>query len=209
MTKFLFLLLVVQITFAQEVSLEMSLQNIVIRGISNPIKATIENTKCADVVIKSDAAKIEYYRDCNFNLIPSTERRELVINFYKIKQKDTVFVTKKIYRVIDFPDPIPTLAGIEEGSISEEKFKKHFSIGKFDSYSEYACINFGITSYTMMVVRGTTSVGISKNIGNRASEETKKLIALVKSGDQVYITNLECKVLDQVRLLDDIRFDIK
>ncbi|WP_298894969.1 GldM family protein [uncultured Psychroserpens sp.] len=211
MTKFLFLLLVVQITFAQEVSLEMSLQNIVVKGIYNPVEVIIEDTKCTDVIIKSDDAKLiqSEINPCSYNLITNTDHRELTISFFKKKQKDTVFVTKRTYRVIDFPDPIPTLAGIEEGEVSEEKFKKYFSIGKFGAYSEYACIDFNITSYTMMVVRDTTSIGISKNVGNRASEETKKLIALVKSGDQVYITNLECKVLDQVRRLDEIRFDIK
>ncbi|WP_298759772.1 GldM family protein [uncultured Psychroserpens sp.] len=211
MTKFLFLLLVVQITFAQEVSLEISTQNIVIKGIINPIIANIENTKCTDVVIKSDDAKLiqSEINPCSYNLVTNTNHKELTISFFKKKQKDTVFVDKKIYRVIDFPNPIPTLAGLQEGSISEEKFKTHFSIGKFGAYSEYACIDFDISSYTMMVVRETTSVGISKNIGNRASEKTKQLIALVKPGDQVYISNLECKVLDQVRLLDEIRFDIK
>ena len=209
MNRFWFLILVAQTTFAQEVVLEISLQNIVMRGITNPIRASIENTDCNDVIITSNSAKIERFENCNFNLVPLSEERELVLNFLKKTGKDTMFVAKRTYRVIDFPNPIPEIAGIEEGVINENKFKKHFSIGKFSAFSEFACINFTISEYTMMVIRDTSAIGISKNLGNRASEDTKKLITLVQPGDQVYITNLKCKVLGDVRTLDDIRFDIK
>ncbi|WP_298902863.1 GldM family protein [uncultured Psychroserpens sp.] len=209
MRKIWFLILCVQLSFAQEVVLELSLQNIVIRGITNPIRASIENTNCNDVIITSKAAKIERYKDCSFSLVTLSENRELVVNFYKKTGKDSVFVDKRVYRVIDFPDPIPNIAGFREGDISEETFKSYFGIARLNAYSEYVCMDFKMTEYTMMVIRDTTAVGISKNIGNRASEETKKLIALVKPGDQVYITNLKCKVLNEERELDEMKFYIK
>ncbi|WP_456439833.1 GldM family protein [Psychroserpens sp.] len=210
MRKLLILLsfLFLNICIAQEVSLELSRENIIMRGITVPIKVTIENIDCKDVIIKSEEAEISKGDGCKFNLVTRTENREIVLNFYKIKRKDTVFVEKKTFRVRDLPKPTPTIAGLEEGEVSIESFKKYFSIARFDSYSEYICMNFKITEYTMMIVRDNQSVGISKNLGNRASEDTKQLIQLAKTGDKVYIVDLKCKVHDEIRELDEIKFDI-
>jgi len=208
MRNVLFLLVFVNVSFAQEVSLELSRENIILRGIPVPIKATIENTKCKDVIIKSKDAEITKYDDCKFRLTTISKSRELLLSFYKKTGKDTVFVDKKIFRIKDIPRPIPTVAGRGEGEISEETFKSVFSIGRFDCFSEYIHMDFKITEFTIMIVRNNQSIGISRNIGNRASEETKKIIQLVKAGDKVYIVGLKSDYLNEVRELDEIKFDI-
>lgn len=195
-------------SFAQEVAIELSQQNLIIRGIQNPLIIALENTKCKNIVLKSELTKITKGNNCSFNLVTSNPSRELTINIFKKKSRDTMFVTKKVFRVKDFPDPIPMIAGFKEGEISEETFKKYFSIGKFYSYSEVVCADFKITEYTMMVVRDNQSIGISENIGDRASEDTKQLINLVKVGDKVYIVDLMCDVLNEIRELDEVKFEI-
>lgn len=195
-------------SFAQEVSVEFPRENIIFRGIYNPIHITIENTSCENVFVKSVDAELTKHEGCNYNLVTKTINPELTLNIYKLKNNDIIFVDKKVFRVKNIPNPTPTIAGLEEGEISIEGFKKYFSVARFNSYSEYVCMNYKITEYTMMIVRDYQSVGISKNLGNRASEDTKQLIQLAKSGDQVYIVDLKCEVIDEIRELDEIKFDI-
>ena len=204
----LFLLFAVNMSFTQEVALELSRENVIIRGITNPINLAVENTKCENVVITCEDAKITKYDNCNYSILTNTPSRELQINIFKKKDRDTIFVSKKLLRVKELPNPIPTITGLNGGQISEESFKTIFSLGRFESFSEYIHMDFKITEYTMMVVRDNQSIGISENIGDRASEETKQLINLVKAGDKVYIVDLVCDVLNEIRELDEVKFEI-
>nr|WP_321228024.1 GldM family protein [uncultured Psychroserpens sp.] len=204
----LFLLFAVNMSFTQEVALELSRENVIIRGITNPINLAVENTKCENVVITCEDAKITKYDNCNYSILTNTPSRELQINIFKKKTNDTIFVDKKLLRVRKLPDPIPTISGLNEGEVSEETFKIHFSQGRINSYSEYVCISFDVIEYTIIIVRDNNSIGISKNIGDRASEETKQLINLVKAGDKVYIVDLVCDVLNEIRELDEVKFEI-
>lgn len=212
MKKLLILLsfLFLNISVAQEVSLEVGLQNIIIKGIYNPIKVAIENTKCEDIILKSEDAEIETstYKGCTYNIVTQTSNPEIIISIYKINSSDTLFITKKNLRVIEIPDPIPTFAGKKGGAISESRFKEVGKIASVRCYSEYIHADFLVSQYTMIVTRGEQVIGMSKNNGNKASDMTKQLIDLTKSGDTVYILDILSKVQDEVRALEKIKFDI-
>ena len=204
--SFLFL----NICVAQEVSLEVRLQNIIIKGILNPIKVAIENTKCEDVILKSEDAEIETstYTGCTYNIYSKTSKPELVISIFKANSTDTLFVTKAILRVIDLPNPIPTIALQKGGSISENRFKEMAKTARVECHSEYIHADLQVSQYTMIVTRGEQVIGMSKNIGNRASEKTKELIDLIESGDMVYYIDILSKIQDEIRNLDVIKFEI-
>lgn len=206
----LFILLSVlflNISFAQEVSFEVSEQNIIMRGIINPVRVVIENTNCSSVFLKSENANITK-NGCNFNIDTNSLEKELVVNVFEIKKNDTLFIDKAILRIIDIPNPIPTIAGQKGGSISENQFKKIGKTAKVECHSEHVHAGYLVSQYTMIVTRKEQVIGMSKNIGNRASENTKQLIESTKIGDTVYILDILCKVQNNIRELDEIKFEI-
>jgi len=212
MKKLLILLsiLFINTIVAQEVSVELSRENIIIREIYNPLIITVENTSCEDIIVKSDDAEISKNDDgsCKFKLITKTKNRQLFLSIYKTKHKDTLLIDKKGFRVLDLPNPIPTINGLKGGQVSEKIFKTNFSLGKLGSYSEYICMNFSITECTMIIFRNDKFIGQSKNIGHRITNQTKDIMQLAKSGDDVYFFNIKCEILDTIRELDAMKFKI-
>ena len=214
MKRYLYILFLVQsIGFAQEVAIEMTTKNTLFKGVQNPILVTVENTDCKDIIISSENAKIiqSDHNACANTIVPDTISKVLTINVYKKESKDTILVDKKVYRLLDVPDPILDVSGLTEGEVPKKTFKNRMIHGRMSSYLDpnIACAVFKITEFTLMVIRDQNVIGISKNIGNRATDETKQLVELIKSGDKVYIVDIKCQMLSEIRELDEIKFDIK
>jgi len=207
-TVFLLSLFFLNTIVAQEVFVELSRENNIYRGITIPITIAIENTGCEHVYVRSSNAKLSKRNGCDYNLLTNSLHKTLTLSIYKLKNTDTLFIKKKHFRILDLPNPIPTINGQNGGQISEKLFKSNFSLGKFGSYSEYICMNFPIIECTMIVLRNDQYIGVVKNIGHRVTDQTKKTIKLVNSGDIVYFLNIKCKMQDEIRELNYMKFEI-
>ncbi len=208
-TLFILFFLCLNILLAQEISLENRRDNIMYRGVHNPVSALIENVDCDSIFLKVPDAKILSKRGCFFNIVPISDRKEIDINFYKITNKDTVFIKKRVLRVRDVPNPTFVVAGRNEGKMKVSYFKT-LSIASFNATSDssFFCMSYYVEEFKMIVLRNNTSVGVSKNIGRRASLETKELIQKVKPGDIVYILDIKCEFLNNIVELDPAKFEI-
>jgi len=193
---------------AQEVSVELPKENIIIRGITTPLNIIVENLSCEDVHVKSKETEIIKHNNCKYNLITQTASDNLILSIYKVANKDTLLITDKGFRVIDLPNPVASIAGRNSGLITENRFKEITKHARLQCYSEHVHADFRVTNYTMIIVRNEEIIGISKNIGNKATDKTKTLIDLVKSGDTVYILDVFSKIMDKTFESDMIKFEI-
>lgn len=210
MKNFTFLILLCSINlFSQEISLEKTTGNILYRGAHNSVKAIIEAIDCDSVYLKSIDAEIIKYDGCHFNIISHSEKKEITINFYQIKNKDTLFINKQISRLKNIPAPTFSVMGKTEGKIGLKTFKG-FKLASFRAFLDdrFACMTYKISEFKMIVIRDNTSIGIVENIGNKATLTAKELIDKVKSGDTVYFLDIKCKVLNKMMELDSVKFEV-
>lgn len=193
---------------AQEISIEKTKENILYRGVRNPVKAIIEKVNCSSIILKSDDAEITK-NGCHFNIITSSKKKEIQIEFYNIIDNDTLFVKKSMSRLKDIPNPTFTVSGQTGGRIPVDTFKK-LSHGKFKAYSDssFFCMTFPVSQFKMIITRKDMLIGVSTNISNKATLETKELMKKVQQGDKVYIVDINCKALNKTVELNPVTFKI-
>lgn len=193
--------------WTQEVSIELSRENIIYRGVMNPMKATIEGVDCKSVYLKSIDAVIDK-NGCDFSIIINSEIKEVTIEVYKLQKQDTLFIENKKFRVKDIPFYF-TVAGVSGGNIKLEMFKQIVSLGSFLTYNSYACVDFPISEFKMIILRDNDILGLSQNIGSKSSIETKALIEKIQVGDNVYFIDIKSEILDKVFELETVKFVIE
>jgi hypothetical protein len=210
MKNFTFLILLCSINlFSQEISLEKTRGNILYRGVHNSVKAIIETTDCDSVYLKSTDAEIIKINNCYFNIVSHSEKKEITINFYQIKNKDTLFVNKQISRLKNIPPPTFMVMGKTEGTIGQKSFR-NLKKASFSAFLDdrFACMTYKISEFKMIVIRNNKSIGIVENIGHKATLSTKELITKVKAGDTVCFLDMKCKVLNKIVELDPVKFEV-
>lgn len=191
--------------FAQEVAIELTKENVLIHGITNPLNVVIKNVDCNSIYLTSKDAILDN-NGCKSSIIPNSEKKELTLSIYKISKNDTVFIKNKVFRV-KLMKPLPALAGFSDGEIKIENLK-HLSFKSLRAYSEYVCTEFQITSCKILFLRNDKPIGISDNYDNKFSIKTKELIKKTEIGDKIYFLDIKCKVLDNIVELDPMKFQI-
>jgi GldM C-terminal domain len=183
-------------------------ENILYLGIVNPLEALIEKESKNTVILTTDNGSIEKTENSRFVIRPFY-KGVAVVNVCKLVKKDTVIIDKREFRVSALPDPEPYIGANTDGGLVKKKF-----IISQGGIRSFICCDFEapvqILEYSLLVIRDSSSIGISSNIGARYSDKSINLLNRLQPNDELFVYKLTCRTPDGlIRPLHPMEFTIE
>ncbi len=208
MKKIAILILVYNITNAQEVAIEMSKMNIAYAGLDNSIVVMVEGLGCNEFIVCTDNGSIHQGKNCNYTYSP--EKVGIVNIYFKrsIKAMDTIACRK--IRIKPLPTPSAKYANKSGGNIGIGEFKVQTGlIAPIEGFDIDA--RFNIESYKINVIRGNNVLHSVLNHGGRIEISNQYIIDQVKIGDKIIFENIFVKMLglEKSQKLNSLIFEIE
>jgi len=180
------------ITYAQDFTVAASYANFLYRGMNNSIHLTVNGYSCDSLIISIDEGTIssQLNSSCYLEIRPSIEKTQYTLSLFlrAIKMKDTVFIGKKTFDVVDIP---PIKAGIfykQSGSLPKEVLLGHVRILLYPPF-EFQ-LSIGIDRFSILVLRNDEIHFIGHFKQAYFDEEIYKMFANLENGDRILFFNL-------------------
>lgn len=208
MKKIAILILVYNITNAQEVAIEMSKMNIAYAGLDNPMVVMLEGIGCNEFFVCTDNGSIHQGKNCNYTYSP--EKVGIANIYFKrsIKAVDTIACRK--IRIKPLPTPSAKFANKSGGNIGLGEFKAQSGlIASLEGFDIDA--RFNIESYKINVIRGNNVLHSVLNHSSRIEVSNQYIIDQVKNGDKIIFENIFVKMpgLEKSQKLNSLIFEIE
>jgi hypothetical protein len=208
MKKIAILILVYNITNAQEVAIEMSKMNIAYAGLNNSIVVMVAGLGCNEFIVWTDNGIVHQEKNCNYTFSP--EKVGIANIYFKrsIKAMDTIACRK--IRIKPLPTPSAKFANKSGGNIGLGEFKAQYGlIALLEGFDIDA--RFNIESYKINVIRGNNVLHSVLNHGGRIEISNQYIIDQVKIGDKIIFENIFVKMpgLEKSQKLNSLIFEIE
>ncbi len=210
MKNFIYILLIIISfsSFGQRFTISSTRQNLLYKGLDNPIEIVVEDTKCNNISVSTNNGKIEKYNDCSYIYIADTLGKTN-ISVYKKYKKDSTLVGTNHFRVKEIPNPTPRLADKRNGEIEKNLLLAFKSISAtLDGFD--IDISIQIKSYSVFIVWSNDSITYKKINGSKFTDDLKNEFKKLSSGDRVYFEDIVAVLPDNKdRYLNSMKFIIK
>lgn len=199
------LLLCSHITFSQGVVVSADKMNVFHAGIDNPVSIAVENNSCKDLIVEISEGIIIKDEDnaCQYIAKVTNPGRAIIT----VKNKKGKILGEVTFRVKPLPNPVAKIGGMNGGVIGKSKFKVQMGIiaelENFDFDLRFSIIEFKLTT------NSNKQLFVSETNGPIFSNEMKRIIKNVASGDVLIFTDIIAKGPDGIkRILMPIVFYI-
>lgn len=209
-SKLLFLLsLTIGTCYGQSVSIENLKEKTLYVGFYNNFSFTCDIYPCYDLSVSCNNGSVAI-DSCYLQIIPEKEG-DLELTFYHKKGNDSLFVSKKIYRVIKMPNPEPRMYLHSRTSLSKKAIiRGRIEIENTQYYRAGCEIYFPLKSFKILVTRKNNLVGYSYNEGDQYTEQSLELLKKLKVGDEVIFTDIiGMNYYKEMVRLSDLKFEVK
>ncbi len=202
----LILVLITSTVFSQEFVISNVRENILYYGMENYIEAIVSNTPCKSIYLISDNGMFTKSKGCGFFFKP-LRTGIAQIRVIKLLKKDTIEIGKSIFRIKDFPEPVAKVADKKGGTIRSADLRAQTGIIPSVENIDI-CVNFLVTSFTVMIIH-KNDPPIIRNIQGNLLSELRMEFSLLVEGDYVLFTKIKAKTPDGEELsLKPIEFVI-
>lgn len=191
-------------SFGQKCVVSNPEMNVIYLNWHNLIDVIIEGRYCKDLLVKTDNGTIERAEfSCRYTIIPA---KAGIANIIVLEKRTKRLLQKIEYRVKTFPAPVAVVANQSGGEINKKLLAVQLGlIAKNIDVSS----SLVVTSYNVHIISADI-IAFSKGInGNKFSDELKKAIEKLKTGDRVIFSDIRYKGISNVGYLQPIEFRIE
>ena len=217
---FLFFFILFQITgFAQPKNQPLAVaaatrNNIVYKGMPNPISIAVPGYYNKDIVVKTNVGKIEHYENTsNYTLNTGLcSEKSLIISVYIRKpNKKLQLVGVSEFKIREWPKPIVQLGSIEsDGYISYERLNNADAVFILETCFTVCDLGHTIKEFHVKHKRKDGTINIFKSTNSLLTEEIKESFRNAEDGDVVMIYDVTVVGPNGTEKIDDeLILDIK
>ena len=174
--------------FAQKI--QMHPKHIVLGvGMPNKISITVEGIPCDSLLIKAGGKKLSG-DSCTYNILVEKPGK-VSLRFYSVTNSDTVLVGRDGLWVLDFPNPIASVAGQFNG---ESVSRKHISVSQgvvCQLINWDIQLKFPIVNYRAIIIRKGKIIFDKNHEGMKFPPKLKDQLANLKIGDELLFVDLK------------------
>jgi len=182
--------LITNIVVGQNISISFTRENIIYRGIPNPISVVVENMKCGSFFITTDNGKITG-DSCSY-LIKVKRLGKSTIYINKIVETDTVVLGTAVFAVKDIPKPSIYVDGLNNGKITKENLLAQGSFkARLDNFD--LCITYHIMSYSVVFLKKNNTFNLVDVKTSVFSEELINEFKALRKNDKLIITDIKVR----------------
>lgn len=192
----------------QEFSISNLKQNILFRGIDNPIHVASENYSCDSIWLSTNNGIVQKKGPRCFYIVRVEDvgLTELVI--YSTNGNDTIILEKKEFRAIDIPMPIVKCAGKHGGTISKKSL-----IVQHGLFCELEGFEFDllmrVEKYTILLLREDSLIQFVTREGNKFDTVVYEFLSNIEKDDKILFANISGIVGDRKVHFQPIEFIIE
>ncbi|HPH16390.1 MAG TPA: GldM family protein, partial [Bacteroidales bacterium] len=103
-------------SFGQKFTISSTRQNILYKGLENPIEIIVEDLKCKNIGVSTTNGKIEKYAECSY-IFKADTIGEANISVYRKNKNDSILLGTYYFKVKNIPNPTPRLIDKRSGEV--------------------------------------------------------------------------------------------
>jgi GldM C-terminal domain len=173
------------------VVVENERENILQKGVENPLCVLIEKTSKEAIFLSTDNGKITNAGGNRFIIVP-TKQGLAKINVYKLVKNDTIAIDTREFRVKGFPPPVARIGAVKSGIMKKEFLVSQGGLYAILENSDFQA-PFQVMEYTIMLIRDNKTFEINKNTGARYNDQSIELLKQTVKNDRVIIFGIVSK----------------
>jgi gliding motility-associated protein GldM len=193
--------------FHAPASISTTRSNVLYRGIDNPVDISVPGYKPDDVIVTASNGKLTYSGKGEYIFNPGKEHKSIFIISTNINHKLKEY-QKKTFRIINTPDPVPAIGYKRGGDITKAEILASAGVNLKSEKSDFN-IKYNVVGFSLMIIESSDKIKIESAKGPLFSENQKKLISNLKTGQYLFVKDISVKGSDgSSRVLNGMIFKI-
>ena len=153
----------------------------------------------------------ETHKEGNFNVMPTNGSKDATINVSATINGKQVTMPAKQFKIKKLPDPTPSFQGKNHLNNSISRGDAGAAQAVFANMGDFVFtgISVSISAFQMTIISGGKEIRLQPASNGSVTQEMKTALQKVKTGDKIYIENINASVAGERRLLPSISLKVQ
>lgn len=192
--------------FAQRFLVRNETQNILYKGIENPLSVIVDGINCKNVLLKTNNGVIAKSNDdvtpCKYVITPDSAGAA-TISIYKNSNTGFMKIGETNFRVRKFPECRVMLGTLNQEDLISKKLLIALGGLRAMTVNGSICADFSVEEYDATLIIGDSIITRIKNKGARYTSELVGYFDNLHNNDQVLFSKVAIRFADNSRIVSD------
>ena len=178
--------------------------------VDNPVEISVPGVDPSQLSVSMNGGTISPKGGGNYVVMPTNGSREATINVSATINGKQVSMPGKQFKIKKLPDPTPSFQGNNHLNNSISRGDAGAAQAVYANMGDFVFtgISVSITAFQMTIISGGKEIKLQPASNGSVTQEMRTALQKVKTGDKIYIENINASVAGERRLLPSISLKV-